>query len=793
MNNLRLNSKPLALSENILAGDKYRITVLTSALLRLEYNEDGVFEDNATQTVLNRDFEKVDYKLKENDDRIEIVTENIKLYYDKKPFSANGLKIKIYGTNMHYNSDWYYGMEAKDLGGTARTLDNVNGSIPLESGIIGRDGFAVLDDSKTLIITDNYVKPRENKGIDIYVFCYGHEYRRAIKDFYYLCGNTPMLPRFALGNWWSRYYRYNEDSYIKLMDMFAAENIPFSVAVIDMDWHLVNIDKKYGSGWTGYTWNKELFPDHVRFLKNLKNRGMKVTLNVHPAEGIRGHEECYPVIAKHMGVDMEIEEAVEFDCTNEQFMEAYFNDVHHPMEEEGVDFWWVDWQQGNTSKLVGLDPLWILNHYHFLDNARDGKRPLTFSRYAGPGSHRYPVGFSGDTHITWESLDFQPYFTATASNIGYGWWSHDIGGHMLGKKDNELELRWYQYGVFSPIMRLHSSCNEFSGKEPWNFPLEIHAIMNEFLRLRHRMIPYLYSMNYLAYRGRPLISPMYYDYPDEWDPYFIRNQYYFGTELMVAPITSPSIKGINRGKVKVWLPEGTFFDIFTDTVYSGGRFVNMYRDMTTIPVLAKAGAILPFTDEIFGESFLYNPMNLDIKVYPGADNEFVLYEDDGETQGYLEGDCVTTALKYYHKQGKFVICKPEGNIKHLPIYRNIKLEFCCTCNQAVKVTIGGEQVASVYGYDEETRTLVVSINKWEYNGDICVEFESEPRIMGTDVKKAVYDILNSSEISYIMKEDVYRPFAQGRSRDYIISELSGRNIDIEIRDAIMEQILSYIA
>ena len=107
---------------------------------------------------------------------------------------------------------------------------------------------------------------------------------------------------------------------------------------------------------------------------------MKVTLNVHPAEGIRGHEECYETVAKNMGVDVDNEEQVEFDCTSEKFMEVYFNDVHHPLEEQGVDFWWIDWQQGNTSKLKGLDPLWILNHFHFLDNARDGKRPLTFSR-----------------------------------------------------------------------------------------------------------------------------------------------------------------------------------------------------------------------------------------------------------------------------------------------------------------------------------------------------------------------------------------------------------------------------
>ena len=114
---------------------------------------------------------------------------------------------------------------------------------------------------------------------------------------------------------------------------------------------------------------------------------------------------------------------MEFDLTNPDFVDAYF-DMHHRMEAEGVDFWWLDWQQGGVTRQKGLDPLWMLNHMHYLDSGRGGNWPLTFSRYAGPGSHRYPVGFSGDTIVTWESLAFQPQFTATASNIGYGWGPH---------------------------------------------------------------------------------------------------------------------------------------------------------------------------------------------------------------------------------------------------------------------------------------------------------------------------------------------------------------------------------
>lgn len=789
MNNTGFVSHPITTKENIISGENYRISILTPSLVRLEYNPNKHFIDNATQIVINRDFPKVDYVLKDSDDHLDISTEYMDIYYNKLPFSSNGLFIKVKGTNIIYNNQWHYGMEDVSLKGTARTLDNVDGSTYLDSGIISRLGYSVLDDSKSLLIGEDFVAPRNDEAIDIYVFCYGHRYLEALKDFYYLCGSTPLLPRFALGNWWSRYYRYSEETYLSLMDTFASEEIPFSVAVIDMDWHLVNIPEKYGSGWTGYTWNKELFENPERFLDNLHQRGMKVTLNVHPAEGIRGYEDAYNDIAAYMGKNIAQEEPVAFDCTDPKFMKGYFEYVHHPLEKEGVDFWWIDWQQGSGSKIAGLDPLWILNHYHFLDNGKNGNRPLTFSRYAGPGSHRYPVGFSGDTHITWESLDFQPFFTANASNIGYGWWSHDIGGHMLGARDNELELRWYQFGVFSPIMRLHSSCNDFSGKEPWNFPLEIHQIMNKFLRLRHKMIPYLYTMNYLAYRGRPLTLPMYYEYPEAWDAYEVGNQYLFGTELIVAPITTPNIKGINMAKVKVWLPEGKFFDIFTNIVYDGDRFVDMYRDYNSIPVLARASAILPTTNHIFGNDFLNNPDDLTINIYPSANNSFDLYEDDNSTSNYQKGECVITHMEYSQVNGFFKISKPTGNLNLIPKQRNITLKFFCINEALPTIQIGDTQLQN-FEYNSDTHILTIEIPNWDYSFDISVAFKAPLEITQAPVASKIYEILNRAEINYNQKDAIYRGFKEQRSTAYILSQLNSLEIDNDTRGAISEILLA---
>ncbi|MDR2952000.1 MAG: glycoside hydrolase, partial [Treponema sp.] len=464
----RICQDPVCPREMTVRGAFWRISVLTANLFRLEYCEDGVFEDRATQFALNRNFPPCAFTQEDSPESVVISTEAAVLRYDKKPFSKNGLSLRLRGSAG--NSLWRYGDKNGNLGGTVRTLDTIDGAVPLEPGILSKSGVTAIDDSQTLALdASGWVQARREGKTDIYLFAFGRNYRACLKDFYRLTGPTPLLPRWALGNWWSRFWRYTEQSYKDLIERFEMEKIPFSVSVIDMDWHLTDIDPALGSGWTGFTWNRELFPDPKAFLAWLHGKNLKVTLNLHPADGIRAHEKAYGCVARRMGVDAASRKPVDFDASNPEFLQAYFEEVLHPMEEDGVDFWWVDWQQGETTAVPGLDPLWVLNHFHYLDSTRRPTGALTFSRYAGLGSHRYPVGFSGDSIITWASLDFQPYFTASASNAGYGWWSHDIGGHMGGARDDELAVRWLQFGVFSPICRLHASSNPFNGKEPWHF------------------------------------------------------------------------------------------------------------------------------------------------------------------------------------------------------------------------------------------------------------------------------------------------------------------------------------
>lgn len=784
-----LDLKPIAKSEAMVTGKQYRFTILTDCLVRMEYQEDGLFVDEPTQTVICRDFPVPEYRVIDKEDSLEIVTEKLHLYYDKKSFTKEGLNIQLKEGFHVYGSTWNYGDEIHDLKGTARTLDGVDGAVELESGLLSRDGFTVLDDSDIAFITeDQWVAAKDRKSIDLYFFGYGHDYLGCLKDFYKLSGSTPLLPRFTLGNWWSRFYRYTEESYLQLMDKFEKKNIPFSTAVIDIDWHYVDIPRKYGSGWTGYTWNRELFPDPKRFMDKLHDKGMHVTLNVHPADGVRAHEDAYLPMAKELGIDYENEDKIPFDSTNKAFMDAYFKYLHHPNEADGVDFWWIDWQQGSKSGIAGIDTLWMLNHLHYLDSGRDGKMPLTFSRYAGIGSHRYPIGFSGDTYTTWDSLDFQPYFTANASNAGYSWWSHDIGGHQQGIRDDEMAVRWLQFGVFSPIMRLHSTNNEFYGKEPWTFNPVAEQVMTNFLQLRHKMIPYLHTMNYRTHLyGIPLMQPMYYQHDTE-EAYNVPNQYYYGSEMIVCPITKPMDKRLQLAEFDAWLPEGKYIDFFTGQVYTGGRKMTLYRNLENIPVLVRAGGIIPMAED-YKDCHMHNPKELNVYIANGADGSFDLYEDSCDEWKKDEEPVITHFTFKAGKNAKINITtegKTEGVIPEGRVYE-IHVKGICKPT-GVEVT-SGDSMGYTWQYEDAKKECVIRFSAGkDYHFTIQIHTDSE-MMTGPDKVEAVYNLLHRAQIEYNLKVAVYEEVRREQNPARLFGKLQQMRLEETLMGAVVERML----
>lgn len=641
----------------VVTSGNARFTVLTPQMIRMEWSADGKFEDRASLVFLNRALPVPPFNANSNGHWLIIKISALELRYKKNSgkFTADNLSVTMQCPGK--SVVWVPGMrDTGNLKGTIRTLDDVNGATPLEPGLLSRTGWTVVDDSARLLFDRSdwpWATPRPaGEHQDLYFLGYGHDYKLALSDFVKVAGRIPLPPRFVFGAWWSRYWAYTDKELMTLVTDFRAHDVPLDVLVIDMDWHLtfpdkkgVNDDSGHSLGWTGYTWNRNYFPRPEQFLAWAHNQGLKTTVNLHPASGVQPFEEQYPEMARAMGIDPATKQYVKFDIANRKFADNYFKILHHPLEKQGIDFFWLDWQDEETTSLPGLNPTFWLNYLHFTDMERRGKRPLIYHRWGGLGNHRYQIGFSGDTISTWESLSFQPYFTATAANVGYGYWSHDIGGHMPGNVDPELYTRWVQFGAFSPVLRTHATKNPEAERRIWAYPPQYSEPMKQAFLLRYSLIPYIYTAARQAYdTGVSILRPMYYDSPETNEAYQYTGQYMFGDSILVAPITSPVDPLYHLSRKTVWFPEGEWIEWSTGEHIKGPVAIERNYPLDQIPLFLKAGTILPMQPKMnFSGERPVDPLIL--TVFPGSGSSTHLYEDAGDSLGYKTNEAAWTEIR----------------------------------------------------------------------------------------------------------------------------------------------------
>lgn len=691
---------PKADAKAVVTSGNARFTVLTPQLIRMEWSADGQFEDRATLTFVNRETPVPEFKVRESRSKLTITTPALTLTYLKNgKFSDKNLKA-VFTLNGR-EVVWTPGMEnPQNLLGTTRTLDGADGSKlkePMEQGILSRAGWSLIDDSQRHVLTpdgsewEEWVEARpEGDRQDLYLFAYGHDYKQALADYALVAGRAPMPPKYTLGYWWSRYWQYSDNEFVDLVNKLKSMDVPIDVLIVDMDWHETwglrksNSPKdEYGQriGWTGYTWQKELFPSPANFLKWTENEELKVALNLHPASGIQPYEAVYDDFTKEYGWS-EKGKSVPFKIDERKWADAYFKTVLEPMERNGVDFWWLDWQQWKESKYTpGLSNTFWLNHTFFnhAERQNPGLRPFIYHRWGGLGSHRYPLAFSGDTYATWPMLAYLPYFTATASNVNYGWWGHDIGGHMFHKTqkatDPELYTRWLQYGVFTPIFKTHSTKDPRIERCIWCFPDHMF-LMRDAIRLRYTLAPYIYNAARENYdTGVGMCRPMYYDYPESDKAYETPEQFMFGNDILATTITQPvdSITGL--APRTIWFPEGAWFDCATGSMYEGGRTEELHYTLAENPHYAKAGSIIPMNPATVKN--LQQPCDtLVLTFIPGGDGQLRHYEDDGMSQQYKTNYAVTTVSKKQEGNTVRVRISPrEGSFAGASDSRSYELRF----------------------------------------------------------------------------------------------------------------------
>ncbi len=689
-------------------GNKYRITILTERLIRFEYDASGNFFDHPTEFARFRNFPVPDFKVEENDKTLVIQTKYFVLQYVKeKPFEGpkyapdSNLKVGL----MNSDKIWYFNHpEARNFGGTKASLDKgIKGS--LQKGLYSTDGFASFDDSKSLVYMDDgfLVKP-PTKRIDTYLFIYRRDFGLCLRDYFTLTGYPPLIPRYALGIWWNRDVIYSFEDTKKILKAFNSHGIPLSVFLLNEFWHLK--DKTNMSKFkTGFTFNPELFKDPYEFTSYMHERGVRVGLNIDPVEGIGEHEEKFRMIATELGLINT--RNIPFNAFDKTFIAIYFNHLIKPLDSLGVDFYWIDYQKD-------LDSLKALNHYHFTNYLKDNrKRPMLLSRNSLIASHLNGVHYSGETTVSWDTLNYLPYFNSSSSNIGVSWWSHDIGGFKGGMEDSELYIRYVELGTFSPIFRFACERGHYYKREPWKWDIKTYTIAKTYCELRHRLIPYLYTENYKYHKtGLPLVEPLYYSYPEIYDEPAYKNEYYFGSELLVKPITKKQDNVMNRCVEHIFLPKGTWYDFKTGKKFPGNkRYVAFYKD-DDYPVFAKSGAIIPLANLPENINDTNPPKSMEIHVFPGRSNIYKLYEDDGISRLHEEGYYIVTAIDYNYLANNYtLIIRPiEGKAGIIPKMRDYKIRFRNTREaEDVKAYINGEEIP-VEAYTDDADFIVITKN-----------------------------------------------------------------------------------
>ena len=720
-----------------------RFTLVTDGTVRMEYAPDGKFLDNKSFIAVNRSYPEVKYKKNETSKKVVISTDYLTLSYTKGsgPLTERNLSIVSAKTKKKAADGkhlipftWHPGQKdapGANLKGTYRTLDGYDGDsrgdtgkMPIEDGLLSRSGWTLIDDSEGYVFDNSdwqWVehRPNEGKTQDMYFLAYGNDYKKALHDFTVFAGKEPLPPRYAFGYWWSRYWGYSDNELRQLVGKMQSYNIPMDVLVVDMDWHYTEEGR---GGWTGYTWNKRLFPSPKGFLKWAKQQQLETTVNLHPADGIKYYEEGYDDMARWMGINPAEKKDIPWNASSKRFMQGWYDKILRPMEHDGIDFWWLDWQQwDNDKEFPRLSNIWWINYTTFTDMERHhDTRPMLYHRWGGLGNHRYQIGFSGDAIISWKSLDFQPYYNSTASNVLYGYWSHDIGGHMGADSiDPEMYIRWMQFGAFSPVLRTHSTKNAGLNKEPWVFADKERDIIRDIIKQRYSLAPYIYTMARHAYdTGVSLCRPMYYDYPDTKEAYSNRNEYMFGDNFLVYPITKPMNDGVSEQNV--WLPAGCdWYELSSGTMLKGGQSMERRFLLDEYPVYVKAGSIIPQYGDV--KNLRNNDEAVTVTVYPGNVNtQFDMYEDNGNDKQYATA-YATTQLSSTHSADGTLCVKigaRKGEYSGMPSHRQYRLKLVASAVPE-KVTVDGKQTD--FDYDGNNLSLLVDIPETDCSKEKVVE------------------------------------------------------------------------
>ncbi|MCF8364660.1 MAG: DUF5110 domain-containing protein [Bacteroidales bacterium] len=641
------------------------------------------------------------------------LTSNEKIYgagFRTTPTNRRGQRLNL------YNQPRYgYSVNAPDL----------NFSVPF---VLSSKGYGLLFDNpqKGLLDIDstqqNVMEFSSIGGKMAYYVVAGNNYDSILYNYGKLTGFQPMPPRWVLGNIQSRFGYESREEAENVVDEMLKAGFPLDALVIDLYWFGEGVHDSFYMG--NLEWYKKNWLSPEDMISRFKKNNVKTVLITEPF--ILKESKYFDTLsnAGMLGKNADgstyvIEEfwfgpGGLFDIFQPK-MQGWFWKKYKAQIDIGVAGWWGDLGEPETHPAEMFHSIGkaeqvhnIYGHYwhkmlwdRYAEEYPD-VRLFNLNRSGFAGSQRYSIfPWSGDVSRSWQGLQAQPTAVMGMTLSGFSYMHSDLGGFAGGEKDEEMYVRWLQYGTFNPVFRVHGDFRV--PVEPYQYSPKAQEILKKFINLRYQMLPYNYTLAWQnTTRGTPLTRPLFFVEPNNEEISGIDNTYLWGQNILVAPVLE---KG--RTTRKIYLPEGTWYDLFTDEKYKGGRWIEMPVTIESIPVFARGGSFIPMSEAIQNTEE-YSSENLIIHYYLDADaekSEFTMYEDDGKTNDAIKKGMFELLIFKAARFGDLHVFSfsrdIQGAYEGRPQQRNIELVMHGIENPPAFVMLGDKKinvVNSVYSF-----------------------------------------------------------------------------------------------
>lgn len=513
------------------------------------------------------------------------------------------------------------------------------------------------------------------KSLDYTVF-YGEKADDVIATYRTLTGNAPLFPKWAYGFWQCRERYTSATHLVETVKEFRKRKLPMDVIV--QDWQY------WGKrGWGVPQLDETNYPNPSGFIKELHD------LNAHFSISIWSNPDKKSEIGKaYMDRGLFIPDTKWLDYFNLETRKSYWNTLNENLFTYGVDSWWMDATEPENDALRGTKTAFGPGEFYRLTYpmlvsqsvyegqraTNEKKRVCILTRSAFPGQQRYGViNWSGDIGWTWDTYKRQIVAGLNFTITGLPYWTTDIGGFFrpgqsqyTDEKYHELLTRWFQWGAFSPIFRIHGYQTE---TEPWKYGTVVEENIRKMLNLRYRLIPYIYSEAWqVTSNGSTMMRPLVMDFKNDSEATRQPFEYMFGQSFLVMPVTEPGVS-----KANVYLPKNTsWYDFWTGRKLEGGRTVETATPLDKIPLFVKAGSIIPMTNVEQSTTEIKSD-TVEVRIYPGANGRFDLYNDEGDNYNYENGVRKVITFNWNDSKQILTIEKQKGtyNGNQLNIVFNI--------------------------------------------------------------------------------------------------------------------------